>query len=244
MKKPTDRLFIFIATIIIGILITINLKHSRTASIFKMNASEYKDATEERNVLLEEIRNLHEDNNNMAEKITDYQLGGEKSINIVTDMKDQLVDYSLINGKTEVTGPGIVLKLNDAPYSITEDTAVEIGRRTLHDIDVAMILNELRAAGAEVLAINSYRITTDTSVDCGWAFIGFNDKEQTIEEAPFYFYAIGDPEQLETAIFAEGSYINKLIIRQLEVELEKKDNIVIPASSRKDEPQFMKRIKN
>ena len=62
-----------------------------------------------------------------------------------------------------------------------------------------------------------------------------------METAPFYFYAIGDPDQLETAITAEGSYINELMIRKLKIEIIKTDNITINQSSKNIMTQYMER---
>ena len=59
--------------------------------------------------------------------------------------------------------------------------------------------------------------------------------------APFYFYAIGDPEQLETAIKAEGSYINELMIRKLKIEVNTMENIIISPTNKIYDSVYMKR---
>lgn len=102
-----------------------------------------------------------------------------------------------------------------------------------------MVINELRYIGAEAIALNSYRILSNTGVTCNWAFIGFED--ESMEMAPFYFYAIGDPEQLETAIKAEGSYINELMIRKLKIEVNTMENIIISPTNKIYDSVYMKR---
>ena len=104
-----------------------------------------------------------------------------------------------------------------------------------------MVLNGLRGAGAEAIAINGYRVLNDTGVRCEWAFIGFNDNNQTIEGQPFYFYALGEPEELEAALFSDGSFLNRLIIRGLEIEVEKSDNLYFPPTNRILDFQYMQR---
>ena len=88
-------------------------------------------------------------------------------------------------------------------------------------------------------ASNSYRILNNTGVTCNWAFIGFED--ESMEMAPFYFYAIGNPEQLETAIKAEGSYINELIIRKLKVEINVMESITVLPTKKSYDSLYMHR---
>lgn len=242
MKRYKDKIFIFIATIITGTLIAINLNLTETPNLFMMKSKEYKDAIEERNVLYKEISDLKDDNNSIMRKLRTYNQGEGNNTKIIEDMKIQLIDYSEIAGTTEIEGSGIVVKISDGDYDITENTKAEIDRRTLHASDAELLINELRSAGAEAISINGYRVLNDTGVRCEWAFIGFNDNEQTFEVPPFYFYALGDPEQLEAALFADGSYLNKLIIRKLNVDVSKLENIVFPATNRIIEAKWMERV--
>ncbi len=107
-----------------------------------------------------------------------------------------------------------------------------------------MVLNDLRVAGAEGIAINNYRILNTTGLVCAWAFIRFEENGNEMEGSPFKFYAIGDPEQLETSLFTEGSYINKLIIRKLNITIEKFDELILPESKKLIESKFMNRKDN
>ena len=204
-----------------------------------MNSQEYKDATEERNSLYESISDLKEDNYNLINQYLEYKHSENQGGNIVDNMTNQLKDYYTIAGLTEVEGPGIVVKIEDGDYDINKDSQEEVNRRTLHDIDVAMVINELRYFGAEAIAINNYRITNNTGVTCNWAFVGFED--ESMEMAPFYFYAIGDPEQLLAAIEAEGSYINELIIRKLKVEIQNEENIIILPTEKNYDAIYLER---
>ena len=117
-------------------------------------------------------------------------------------------------------------------------------RRTLHSADAAMVLNDLRTAGAEGIAINNYRILNTTGLVCAWAFIRFEENGNDMEGAPFKFYAIGDPDQLEAALLAEGSHINELLIRKLKITIDKYDEMELPSASISISPKFMKRADN
>ena len=65
-----------------------------------------------------------------------------------------------------------------------------------------------------------------------------------MEGSPFKFYAIGDPDQLEASLLTEGSYINRLIIRKLNITIEKFDEIILPEAKKSIEPKFMERADN
>lgn len=239
MKNYKYKFFIFTASLFIGFLGTINFNMNSISSLFRMNTQEYRNASDERNMLYESISDLKEENYNLTQQYNEYIQHESDSSNIVDSMGNQLNDYYIMGGLTEVEGPGIVVKIEDGSYDINVDSQEEVNRRTLHDIDVAMVINELRYIGAEAIALNNYRVIGNTGVTCNWAFIGFDD--ESMEMAPFNFYAIGDPEQLETAIKSEGSYINELIIRKLNIEINVLDHITISPTSKIYEPLYMDR---
>lgn len=239
MKNKKYKFFIFIASITIGFLISINFRLNRGTKIFSLSTKEYSDASEERNKLYNEISDLKEDNYYLKKKINGYYNDDNNSEKIIEDMKLQLKEYSELLGTTSIKGPGIVVRVTDGIYSLTENSQYEINRRTLHDSDVAMIFNEFRNLGAEAIALNDYRVLGTTGVTCAWAFVEFDDKK--VEASPFYFYAIGNPEQLEAGILSEGSHINTLIIRELNVEIERIDEIILTKTSKTLSPQYMER---
>ena len=242
MKNYKYGIFIFIASTLVGFLFITNLGGTVKKGVFNMKATEFKDATEERNKLLDEITYLKENNDELYKKINSYIADEGGSVRVVEDMKRQLEDYKPLNGNVQVSGPGIVLTIDDANYNVSENTAHEVQRSIFHDSDVALVLNELRSAGAEAIAMNSYRISNSTGVVCSWAFVTFND--EVMELAPFKFYVIGDPNYLEEALFAEGSHINQLLIRNLKVDVKKVDELILPTTSKIINPKFMERNEN
>nr|WP_290441959.1 DUF881 domain-containing protein [Clostridium gasigenes] len=148
-------------------------------------------------------------------------------------MLAQVNDYGMITGLLPVKGQGIVIKIEENSYKISRDI--------FHNIDAAMVLNEIRTAGGEAVALNNHRIIPTTSIICDGAFLEFDNN--ATENSPFYYYVIGNPEQLKLKLTEEGSYINKLIDRKLKVEIEVKEEIIIPSSTQSFDPAFMKENK-
>ena len=71
MKNYKYKFFIFIASLIIGFLGSINFNINSMSSLFKMNAQEYKNASEERNMLYESISDLISDGTVTYKKAVD-----------------------------------------------------------------------------------------------------------------------------------------------------------------------------
>lgn len=239
MKKTSGGLMVFFASIFVGLLITFNMNFGQIIErSTQLSAKEYQDAINEKSDLYKEITNLKKRNEDMQETINKYKYDDKKQDKILDSMKAQLKDYGMITGLTEVQGPGILLKINDGNINLNEDNEFETKSKIFHDNDMALVLNDLRKAGAEAISINNHRVIPSTGVICNWAFLGFDD--DSTEYAPFYIYAIGDPDTLETSLLEEGSHIRELILRQLSVQIEKKNNILMPAASKLASTEYMK----
>ncbi|WP_338627440.1 DUF881 domain-containing protein [Clostridium baratii] len=239
MKKTSGGLILFFASIFVGLLIAFNINFSKIfESPLRFNAKEYQNAIAERNDLYKEITNLKNRNKDIQDTINKYKYDDKKQDNILESMKNQFKDYGMITGNTEVQGPGILLTINDGNIDLSKDTEFETKSKIFHDNDMALVINDLRKAGAEAIAINNHRVMPNTGVICNWAFLGFED--ETTEYAPFYIYAIGDPDTLEAALYEDGSHVRELMIRELSVKLEKKDNILMPAASKFSSSNYMK----
>ena len=240
MKNISGKILVFIASLIVGFIIVINMKLSSLPINKQLSATEYKEAIDERNRLFKELESLEEENKVTKKKINSYTSVEKTDEKVVSDMIEQVNHYGMLTGFSPVKGPGIVIKIKDGDYDVKNETPYEIANKIFHDNDAAMVLNDIKLAGGEAVALKDHRIIPSTGLKCSWAFIDFENDASI--EGPFYYYVIGDPEQLEIMLTKEGSYINKLKIRGLEVEIEVKDEIILPASNQSFEPQFMKQV--
>lgn len=78
MKNNKGFFFVFIATIILGVLISMNFNFKGIQSYSQLNATEYQNAVEERAALYRDIGNLQEDNNEKKDKIRNYAQNDKK----------------------------------------------------------------------------------------------------------------------------------------------------------------------
>lgn len=242
MKSNKGFLFVFIATIILGALISMNFNFEGIQSYSQLNSTEYQNAVEERAALYKEIGNLREDNIEKKDKIRNYEKSYTKNDKILDDMKAQINDYEMFIGLKKIEGSGIILKINDGTTNALEENTDEINSKLLHDNDMALVLNELRAAGAEAISVNNHRVVPWSGVICSWAFLGFDDGG--MEYAPFNIYVIGDPEKLKAALLEDGSHVKQLMFRKLYVDIQEIDQIIMPPTTASGNVKYMGRYES
>lgn len=243
MKITKSNAIILIFTTIIGFIFVSSIGDENKGRTFtKLSAYDYKEAIEKRNILYKEIEQLEKENKKTQHIMNEYLEDDTDNTKVIETMKNQLKDYNMFLGTEEIKGPGVVLKINDGDIDASKDTNYEIWRKTFHDNDMAMVINEIRGAGAEAFSLNNKRIMPFSGVSCSWAFLGFED--DSLEYAPFYVFIIGNPDKLEASLMSEDSYVSKLKIRGLEVSITKEEEIVLKPSNQDVEAKFMEMLGN
>lgn len=143
-------------------------------------------------------------------------------------MLEELNKNLMLSGLEETKGQGLKIVLEDGGEAFSGEVVDDFMRllRTIHDDDMIKVINELKSAGAEAISINDQRIIYTTEIYCGGQFLRMNGVKIP---APFYVYAIGNPERMESQIIRDGSYIKTLINRGISVQITKSDDIIMPA---------------
>ncbi|MFY9176461.1 MAG: DUF881 domain-containing protein [Caldicoprobacterales bacterium] len=175
---------------------------------------------EERDTLLEEIRALEE-------IIDQYEKEAAERIHRGEQIREELQKSRMVANMIDVEGPGIEIILDDRKRdSILDSDPDMLGYYIVHDSDLLEVVNELRAAGAEAIAINGVRIIGTSRISCGGPTINVG-KEQRFTP-PFIIHAVGDPEALFSYFQREDSIYQTLMFWGLRFEIKKKDLIQIP----------------
>jgi uncharacterized protein YlxW (UPF0749 family) len=109
----------------------------------------------------------------------------------------------LATGIGAVTGPGVVVDVDDAPGSAAADRARggQLGQGRVLDRDLQDVVNGLWGAGAEAITINGLRLTAQTAIRSAGAAILVDYRPLS---PPYTVRAIGDPAVLGPA-FADGA---------------------------------------
>lgn len=141
-------------------------------------------------------------------------------------IKAEMELATIFAGLTELTGRGVEVTLKDSTASqkLNENPNLYI----IHDEDILKVVNELKAAGAEAIAINGQRLVATSEINCSGPAIRVNKKALV---PPFVITAIGSPETMEGALKMRGGVAEFLQFFGIQVSVKKLDQLTIPAYS-------------
>ena len=183
MKKFGKALVFGILCLILTFAITVQL---RVSSLSESESSQTKITDK----LKDEIFRLNDENVKLAEKFqnTTSELDDARNQAAQNDSSSKntselIKKYTIVSGKTDVTGQGIIIK-----YKPSDNEAKADMVKDLRDI-----VNEIKNAGAEAISINDHRVVTSTYIICGGNIINVNGEKIG---SPFVIKAIGLPETL------------------------------------------------
>lgn len=163
------------------------------------NANKYEHSIEEMKLLVNNMQNAVDSE---KKAIADYK--ASKYQDNINEINSQIEQIKFYNGFTAVRGPGIMVRVSD---NISEDPELDIMERIVHDVDIVVLLNDLKAAGAEAIEVNGKRIINISEVVCAGPLIRVNGE---VIPAPFVIIAIGDMDELYDAVTEEGTYAYEL----------------------------------
>jgi uncharacterized protein YlxW (UPF0749 family) len=227
MSKPGIRFILLFVFIIFGIIIAVQIKSSlyakKVTASDKLSVDMLKAQIIEITAETEELKAAIDENvviqNEMVREYISMQNDGR--------LADEWEMIKLNTGLVDVKGPGITIKLDDAPVR-KPDTPLKW--LIIHDYDVRTILNDLKKAGAQAIAVNGERLVPMSEQVCAGPTILINGNRYPV---PYYIEAIGDPDVLYESI-STSSKVAELTEFNIEVEIKKAKEITIPKFSGAD----------
>jgi uncharacterized protein YlxW (UPF0749 family) len=156
-------------------------------------------------------------------RLADYEKAAAESRTSAAGVNRQLQDLRALVGLTALEGPGLVVTLNDStrPPKAGEDP----NKTILHYSDIAGVVAELWAAGAEAIAVNGERIVTSTGINCVGTTILCNTKRMA---PPYVITAIGDPRRLGQYLRRPGGSLEMLAAFDFPVRLTPYPRVDVP----------------
>lgn len=236
MKSNEANIFVFIASIIIGILISMNISFRSKPNRVVLNAKQYQDAYNYKNKLYSEVVGLINQYNSYSSKIKKYKSDSQNREKITNNMKEELNENNILLGKVALEGQGIMITLDDAS---TEGAAnqFEYQLRIIHNTDIIQVINDLKNSGAEAISLNGQRIIDRSEVYCSGPFLRINGVKIA---APFEIYAIGNKDVMYNYMISNENYLKTLIMRKIKVNVQQLDNVKVPAYNGEENIKFMK----
>ncbi|MDI3279985.1 MAG: DUF881 domain-containing protein [Bacillota bacterium] len=218
MRLHSWQVSLAIGGLVLGLLVAVQLRNlsGRGRDLVPrpdFYARLYQQADAERQALRKEVSLLRQ-------QVSRLEQGkeAEAALNL------ELERTNILAGLSEVEGPGLEIVLDSSKMRVPPGGDPEL--YSLQDEDLLSLINELLAAGAEALAINNERRVAWTEVRR--AGVGISVNNVSLGE-PFVIRAIGDPVALESALRLKGGVIDSLLAWGIEVTIERKDRLVLPA---------------
>lgn len=234
MKKGRGNSVILLA-FFLGIIMMIQIKSFNPANTF-VTLKSIKEMEAQLEVDRVEAENLTRLIKEKKFEISKYENAIEDTGTASDIIEDELGKKKAEVGLMDLRGPGIKVVLKDSEREVKEGQ--NPNDVVIHDQDVLTVLNDLKVAGAEAIAINGERIISSSEIKCAGPTITINGRTYG---TPFIITAIGDPKTLEASIVSTDSYAN--LIKQLYgigVEVKVQQNILINAYSDKLQLKYMK----
>lgn len=162
------------------------------------------------------LSSAEKERDNLQIQVQELQTGG-------TTSAKEVQRISMGAGTIPLMGPGIVVTVEEERKS-ADGKASDL--YILRADDMLKILNELRAGGAEAIAINNQRLITGSGISQNGQSMSING---TPFSAPFEIRAIGDPATLETSLKMRGGVIETLSFWGIKITVSQKPDVQIPA---------------
>lgn len=151
-----------------------------------------------------------------------------------TGLAADLSRLELAAGTVSVTGPGLVLTVDDAatkvePGNPDQDprtaTASDPGKVVARDLQI--IVNGLWEAGAEAISVNGHRLTSRAAIRFAGEAILVDYRPLT---RPYTITAIGDPGSLNVEFTdnSGGSHLHSLSNFQIRSNIQDRPSVVVP----------------
>lgn len=223
MKIDEGKALLLLSGILAGIVITSFLLNTSFSPTTFLTYQQFQKLNAESNQLNIEIKGLYKEIDELNQKLSKYDKSDEKSKSIVETIENELEQAKMFYGAVSVEGPGLRVIVDDNRKDSYIDES-DLWSSITHNTDLYYLVNDLKNAGAEAISINGKRVVNTTSITCEGPTIMVNGEYVV---PPFEVLAIGDPDAMRFSFTLPESRFKELEFRGLELNVEKKDKIVI-----------------
>lgn len=219
MRSTSGKISIMAICLLVGIMLSVQFRTSESYGT-NLRDTRVDELVLKNSTLNAEKEALSKEVVSLREKMTN--VGSESQL--TTDLQAELRKSNMAAGLIPVYGPGIIVTLNDSPRAL--QPGADPNDLLVHDEDILFIVNEMKASGAEAIAVNDERLTAMSEIRCAGTTILVNWNKIA---PPFIIKATGDPQLLESGLSIRGGKLEVLKSFGLQTQLERNDRVEIPA---------------
>ncbi len=223
MSGRVAQLSLFAVTLLIGVLLVGQLRsQARPTEITSLPAQDLSELIDTLGARNRELRTGLAD---LRETLREYRVAGSQGQSALDVSSEDLRRITAFAGLAAVQGQGLVLRVNGSLDAIA-----------LNDL-----INELRNAGAEAIAVDDVRVTNRSVAVQGPRSLLFDGVG--IGEV-FTLSAIGSPEGLLSALERPGGIIAQLQqFIDATIVATQSDSITVPATALELAPQVAEAVR-
>lgn len=215
-RVPGGALLVVGATAAVGFLLVAQLGAGERFSR-RLEAESEEDLTRILASLSEEADALREEIGDLQVQLVDLRASSRQDDSSERAARQALQQLSVLAGTVPVTGPGLVLSVEDPGGAVRYDNLIDT-------------VQELRDAGAEAVAVNGHRVgatSAFTQRDGAVALDG------SVISPPYRVAAIGQPTTLEGGLKIPGGILDTLdALRGVRAAVQRSARLELPALSR------------
>ena len=213
LARPRSQALVASVAFLLGLLVVIQLRAQAGAGgLATLTAPELTLLVANLNTRNDQLRT---DIATLQRQLEALEVGGSRGESSINESRATLSRIRVWAGLDPVLGDGIAITVRG-----------EVSAAVLEDL-----LNELRNAGAEAIAIEEIRVVPGTVVGGSGRTTSVDD---TLLADPFTIRAIGPPESLTGSLTRAGGILAQLAATNPEavLEIEPTDDMILPATDR------------
>ncbi|MDQ3881363.1 MAG: DUF881 domain-containing protein [Chloroflexota bacterium] len=217
MRRLSAQLSLSVVTVLLGVLLVVQIfAYTRPSAVSEMSAQDLSELIETLSAGNRQLRAAVVDLRNQVSEYEDAEAQGASLLDVAGADLERVGAFA---GVLPVEGQGIVV-------DVTGD---------LDAVALNELLNELRNAGAEALAVDDVRVTAaSVAVEGGETL----EVDGTPVGSTFTIRAIGSPDGLLTALQRPGGIASQLEqFIQATIDARSAQRIELPATTRDLTPQ-------
>lgn len=235
MKTRTVLMFVFALLIGLSIVVLAEMSNGQLLYVSPKVLDDYRVTIEGEKIDMDNLERLATDTKT---KLTEYEAMRLANQDLSKQLEKQIMSdlslYELASGAVAAEGPGIEVLIDDGTRDLEAwENPNDI---LVHDSDLLLIINELKASGAEMISVNGQRIIDETSIACSGYTVRINGQ---FHARPFVIRAIGDGSRMSATLIGPGGYGTLLRDWGLVFKVSLKDKITIPAYTENRTYQYM-----
>jgi uncharacterized protein YlxW (UPF0749 family) len=206
MQNLRSQLSIAVLCLLIGVMVAAQFRTQRLLARADVPSSVTDQATYI-SQLYESNTELRQQASQLGDELRQYQSSGSNGKSNLDSLVLDLQNIRMANGEVEATGPGV--------------TVMAEGELTIFEMQD--LVNELRNASAEAIAVNGVRVVTRSAIVTDEAGRIVIDRQPVVR--PYRLEAIGEPDTLLHALQRKGGLIALLQARNsaLQIQVTKHD---------------------